>query len=39
MKEDDEYISDEEQEAILDIMFPDRHDEDFNDDDDGYGSF
>lgn len=28
-----------DEEAELDMMFPDRHDPDFNDDDDGIGSF
>lgn len=37
--EDEEYMTDEEREAILDSMFPDRDDPDFNDDDDGIGSF
>ena len=36
---DDEYMTDEECEDILDSMFPDRHEDDFNDDDDGIGSF
>ena len=35
--DDDEYMSDDEKESILDAMFPDRHDSDFNDDDDGMG--
>ena len=36
--DDEEGASDEEIEATLDMMFPDRHDPDYNDDDDGYGS-
>lgn len=36
--EDDEYMTDDERESILDSMFPDRDDPDFNDDDDGIGS-
>lgn len=36
--EEDEYMTDEEREAILDAMFPERDDPDFNDYDDGYGS-
>ena len=37
--EDDEYMTDDEREASIDFMFPDRDDPDFNDDDDGIGSF
>lgn len=36
--DDDDYMTDDERESILDSMFPDRHEPDFNDDDDGYGS-
>lgn len=36
--ENDEIVEYDE-EAELDMMFPDRHDPDFNDDDDGIGSF
>lgn len=32
-------LTEEETDAILDMMFPDRDDPDFNDDDDGVGSF
>lgn len=36
--ENDEIVEYDE-ETELDMMFPDRHDPDFNDDDDGIGSF
>lgn len=36
---EDEFLTDDETESILDSMFPDRNDPDFNDDDDGVGSF
>ena len=36
--EEDEYMTDEDRERILDIMFPDRNDPDFDDGDDGVGS-
>lgn len=40
MDEDEENpLTEEETEQILDMMFPDRHEPDFNDDDDGVGSF
>lgn len=32
-------LTEDDMENELDIMFPDRHDPDFNDDDDGIGSF
>ena len=37
--EDDEYMTDDEREASIGYMFPDGDDPDFNDDDDGIGSF
>lgn len=36
---EDEFLTDDERDSILDSMFPDRGDPDFNDDDDGIGSF
>lgn len=35
---DSDYLSDNEREEILDDLFPDRHNDDFDDDDDGIGS-
>ncbi len=40
MDEDEENpLTEEETDEILDMMFPDRDEPDFNDDDDGVGSF
>lgn len=35
-EEEDNFYNEEDE---LDMLFPDRHDDDFNDDDDGVGSF
>lgn len=37
--QEDEDFEDDDVEATLDMMFPNRHDPDFNDDDDGVGAF
>jgi hypothetical protein len=37
MSEEDEYMTAEDIESTLDVMFPDRHEEGFNEEDDGIG--